>query len=80
MADQKKHCNYCGKDNHNIEQCFKKQRDDRKSGTQHKEVTKMVTMAVEDINADMSEHIFIADSVATSHMRNSLHGMYDLKD
>ena len=80
VADQKKHCNYCGKDNHNIEQCFKKQRDDRKSGTRNKEVTKMVIMAVEDINADMSEHIFIADSGATSHMRNSLHGMYDLKD
>ena len=35
---------------------------------------------MEDIDVDMSEHIFIADSGATSHMRNSLHGMYDLKD
>ena len=81
VADQKKHCNYCGKDNHNIEQCFKKQRDDKnKTGAHNKETTEMVIMAAEDIEENISKHIFIADSGATSHMRNSLHGMYELKD
>ena len=37
-------------------------------------------MAAEDISEDVTRNIFIADSGATSHMRNSLHGMYGLKD
>jgi hypothetical protein len=75
--NQKKHCTYCGKDNHTIEQCFKKQREDKKSNGQKAE---LVIMAADNMKIDVSKHMFIADSGATSHMRNSLLGMYDLKD
>ena len=80
VVDQKRHCNYCGKDNHNIEQCFKRQKDEKNNIIQNKEIAEIVIMAAEDISEDITRNIFIADSGATSHMRNSLHGMYGLKD
>ena len=80
ITDQKKKCTYCGKENHTVEQCFKKQRDEKKPAGQPKEIAEMVIMAAEDISENVSKNIFIADSGATSHMRNSMHGMYELKD
>ena len=80
MTDQKKKCTYCGKENHTVEQCFKKQRDEKKPAGQNREIAEMVIMAAEDISEDVSKNIFIADSGATSHMRNSTQGMYELKD
>ena len=82
VVDQKrKNCTYCGRDNHTVEQCFKKQRDEKyKPAGNMKETAEIVIMAAEDISRDETKNLFIADSGATSHMRNSLKGMYDVKD
>ena len=80
VVDQKRHCDYCGKDNHNVEQCFKRQKDERNKAGLNKESAELVIMAAEDISGEETKNVFIADSGATSHMRNSLNGMYDIKD
>ena len=82
VVDQKReNCTYCGRDNHTVEQCLKKQRDEKyKPAGNMKETAEIVIMAAEDISRDETKNLFIADSGATSHMRNSLKGMYDVKD
>ena len=84
------HCTYCGKNNHNVDRCFKKQKDDKKSQS---EVAEVVMVAIENTSLEynllsktdnsgattLNHHSFIADSGASSHMRFSQDGMTELE-
>jgi hypothetical protein len=78
-------CTYCKKNGHTAEVCWKKEKDEKKKTTEAAEVVIVAIDLVSEISLintekGISKNIFIADSGATSHMRNSLEGMYDLED
>ena len=90
------HCDYCNKDYHTIDKCFKKQKDDKnkesKTSTppvrsEKAEVQliclsrteKEMLMLHSNSTTPFTDNTFIADSGATSHMRYSTEGMYNLQ-
>jgi hypothetical protein len=79
-------CNYCKKPGHLVKDCFKLKNKEKKS-----EAAELVLVGFDGVmedyalvnfeaksNANLRDDIFIADSAATSHMKKSLDGMYDL--
>ena len=73
------HCSYCSKDGHTEDRCFKKQRDEKDKKQATPEVAEVVLMAVPKSESHITPNTFIADSGATTHMRNSKSGMFNLK-
>jgi hypothetical protein len=80
-------CSYCNKLGHIAEKCFAKQRDDKRKSNSSESGAVML-MAREEASEctlanyanTVDKNVFVADSGATSHMRKSLEGMYDLED
>jgi hypothetical protein len=85
VTDKKLTCTYCKKNSHTVDRCWEKEKDTKKSTTEAAEVV-MVTietnLEIGLMNSEkcMSKNLFITDSGATSHMINTLEGMYDLED
>ncbi|MGL4342651.1 MAG: reverse transcriptase domain-containing protein, partial [Lactococcus lactis] len=80
-------CTYCGKNNHTVDRCFKKEKDDKKALSESTAVSMIVVEAgmvassanVGKQSATLNHHSFIADSGASSHMRFSKEGMTELQ-
>jgi hypothetical protein len=74
-------CSYCHKNGHTVEKCWKKIKDDKLKT----EAAEIVMLTIDEqlsfaqatlVNTDKEDNknLFIADTGATSHMRNSLEG------
>jgi hypothetical protein len=75
------HCHFCKKYGHHINDCYKKKkRDEREESANVSNETSEHVLTVTDVVDGSSGDIWIADSGATSHMTNSLEGMYDIVD
>ena len=78
-------CTYCGKDNHTVDKCFKKEKDDKKAEKENAAVSMVTTEAtassavVGQLRTTLNHNSFIADSGASSHMRFSKEGMVNLE-
>ena len=80
-ADHKsKTCTHCGKKGHTIDYCWKKKAEEK-----GKESAEMAFIHIEKESillqgqkCVITKNTFIADTGATSHMRYSLAGMYDM--
>ena len=86
-------CTYCKRTNHTVDRCWQKAKDEKKKG-EHAELN-LITFSSPFMLEDDTEQslfisharqqgittdTFIADSGATTHMRNSEHGMFDMVD
>jgi hypothetical protein len=89
------HCTYCGRDNHTVDRCFKKQKDEKKNNLNKKDAADIVMISIDKqvtlyhkhdhpydkfSSKTLNENTFVVDSGATSHMRFSTDGMYDLQE
>ena len=81
----KLNCTYCGKDNHTVDKCFKKENDDNKSEKENASFSMVMTEAtassavVGQSRTTLNHNSFIADSGASLHMRFSKDGMVNLE-
>ncbi len=84
-------CNYCKKRGHKEVDCFKKKREEgnknketasnaQQSEDSKKDESEVVLMSTVVKDSKISELTWIADTGASSHMTNSLDGMFDLQD
>lgn len=93
VTNTKLHCDYCNKDNHTVDRCFKKQKDDKAKGktdTTNFAKTEIIMICISKQQKEylmyhsngkikFTDNTFIADSGATSHMLYSKEGMYNLQ-
>jgi transposase InsO family protein len=81
VATTKYHCEYCGKDNHTEDRCFKKKKDLGEHNPKEQALCVYETaliMAAIDCGM-LTDHTFIADTGASSHMVNNKKYLQDIR-